>query len=218
MDAEQLRDHFNRHAADFDRLYDPRRQSPWQRWLNRHFRRDIAERYILALEHVRQSGAESVLDVGCGPGHYLAALAKIGVPRLVGIDLSGEMIALARSNPDVGVYRNVELIQANYLEWEPGERFDVILAMGFFDYVAEPVSLLQKMRSEARHSVFAAFPSRHWFRTPFRWTRRRLQGTRVYFYSDARIRGLARQAGFRAVKLTRIPGAGMNILAELMIV
>lgn len=217
MDAEQLRDHFNRHAADFDRLYDPRRQSPWQRWLNRHFRRDIADRYILALEHVRKSGAGSVLDVGCGPGHYLAALAKIGVPRLVGVDLSGEMIALAQKNPDVCSIPRVELIQANYFEWEPGERFDVILALGFFDYVAEPLSLLRKMRFEAKHSVFASFPSRHWFRTPFRWTRRRLQGTCVYFYSETQIRELALEAGFGDVNVSRVPGAGMNFLAELLV-
>lgn len=209
----QLREHFNRHAVEFDRLYAPERQSTFDRWLNRRFHSDIAGRYVAALEHVRASGAKSVLDVGCGPGHYLAALAKMGVSRIVGIDASEEMLALARSHPDIASEPSIELIHADYSTWEPGEVFDVILAIGFFDYTASPESLLLRMRAQSRLSVFASFPSRHWFRTPFRWVRRRLQGTRVYFYSESQIRELGRLAGFQNVTVTKLPGAGMNFVS-----
>lgn len=213
MDTRQLRDHFNRHAGEFDRLYDPKRQSVLGRWLNRQFHSDIVNRYLAALEHVRGSGAKSVLDVGCGPGHYLAALAGMGIPRIVGIDTSEEMIDLARQQPALIGRSSVEIVHVDYSVWQTAERFDVVLAMGFFDYTSSPVPLLSKMNEQSRHSVFASFPSRHWFRTPFRWTRRRLQGTKVYFYSEAEILRAGREAGFTAVEVVRLPGAGMNQVA-----
>jgi 2-polyprenyl-3-methyl-5-hydroxy-6-metoxy-1,4-benzoquinol methylase len=213
VDSEQLRGHFNRHAAEFDALYDSKRQSGLERWLNRKFRSDIVARYEAAIAHVRSIGAKSVLDVGCGPGHYLASLSKIGVPRLVGVDVSEQMIELAQNHPDISKSVAIELIPVDYMTWQSDEKFDVVLALGFFDYVRDPIPILEKMHEQATHSVFASFPSQHWFRTPFRWVRRRLQGTRVYFYSEARIRELAAKSGFAGVDITRLPGAGMNVLA-----
>jgi 2-polyprenyl-3-methyl-5-hydroxy-6-metoxy-1,4-benzoquinol methylase len=67
MDNEQLRGHFNRHAAEFDVLYDSKRQTALGRWLNRRFRSDVVGRYNAALHHVQETEAKSVLDVGCGP-------------------------------------------------------------------------------------------------------------------------------------------------------
>ncbi len=213
MDTRRLRDHFNRHAEEFDRLYDLQRQSSLSRWLICRFHSDIADRYLAALEHVRASGARSVLDVGCGPGHYLAALAEMGIPRIVGIDASEEMIRLARQQPALVDRSSVEIVHADYSVWQTAERFDVVLAMGFFDYTRAPVPLLAKMREHSRHSVFASFPSRHWFRTPFRWTRRWLQGTKVYFYSEAEILRVGREAGFKTVAAAQLPCAGMNRVA-----
>jgi 2-polyprenyl-3-methyl-5-hydroxy-6-metoxy-1,4-benzoquinol methylase len=213
MDTRQLREHFNRHADDFDRLYDPGRQSLLSRWLNRHFRTDIANRYLAALDHVRSSGAKSVLDVGCGPGHYLVALAEMGIPRALGIDASEEMISLARQQPALVGRSSVEIVHADYTEWQTDEKFDIVLAIGFFDYTNFPGLLLKKMRMHADHSVFASFPSRHWLRTPFRWTRRRFQGTKVYFYSEADISRLGQEAGFVSTEITKLPGAGMNRVA-----
>jgi 2-polyprenyl-3-methyl-5-hydroxy-6-metoxy-1,4-benzoquinol methylase len=214
MDTDQLRSHFDRHAGDFDRLYHPGRQSPFERWLNRRFRSDIAGRYVAALEHVHKSGAKSVLDVGCGPGHYLAALAEMGIPRIVGVDVSEAMIKLARENPGVAGAASVELVCCDYLAWDSAEKFDVVLAMGFFDYVSNPVVYFKRMREQVRLSLCASFPSRHWMRTPIRLIRRRLQGTRVYFYDSDRIGQLSVNGGFARCVTNRLPGAGMNLLGE----
>lgn len=213
MDTRQLRAHFNRHADEFDRLYDPKRQTVFGRWLNRQFHSDIVNRYLAALDHVRGSGAKSVLDVGCGPGHYLAALAEMGITRIVGIDASEEMINLARQQPALVDRSGIEIVHSDYCVWQTAEKFDVVLAMGFFDYTGAPAPLLGRMREHSRHSVFASFPSHHWFRTPFRWTRRRLQGTKVYFYSDLDIAQIGHDAGFKKLEIVQLPGAGMNRVA-----
>lgn len=217
MDSGHLREHFNRHAKDFDRLYHIGRQSKFGRWFNRHFHADIAARYLAAIEHVRTTGAQSVLDVGCGPGHYLAALSRLQIPRIVGIDVSEQMLHLARQNQEIAESHNIEVICADFATWESDEKFDVVLALGFFDYVANPADVLIRMREHSNSSVFASFPSRNAIRTPIRWIRRRVQGTRVYFYSEKKIDELAGLSGFSRAQIIKIPGMGMNYVATLRV-
>src|SRR6266481_8185883 len=51
-----------------------------------------------ALDLAALSGAETVLDVGCGNGSYLAELVRRGHARpLVGADLSAGMLIVARA-------------------------------------------------------------------------------------------------------------------------
>ncbi|HEU5348576.1 MAG TPA: methyltransferase domain-containing protein [Ktedonobacterales bacterium] len=55
------------------------------------------DRALLACfaEEVRELG--TVADIGCGPGHVTAYLHGLGVP-MIGIDLSPEMVAIARTS------------------------------------------------------------------------------------------------------------------------
>jgi SAM-dependent methyltransferase len=61
------------------------------------------DRALLAAfaELVQTAGAGPVADLGCGPGHVTAHLHKIGLTAF-GVDLSPEMVALARrAHPDL---------------------------------------------------------------------------------------------------------------------
>ena len=53
------------------------------------------EQEALVLKHVK--AGETVLDVGCGPGHHLLRLKQRGL-RVSGVDRSGAMLAIASSN------------------------------------------------------------------------------------------------------------------------
>lgn len=213
--SASLRSHFDRFASEFDRLYDPRRQSPIARWLNRTFRSDIVERFQFAMKQVAECDAKSVLDVGCGSGRYLAAMAQMGVPHLVGIDLSAEMLTLAREDSLLRQSTDLRLIQGDFLDEPFGESFDIVIAMGYFDYHPDPVAHLSKMHSLARHAVVASFPSWHWCRTPIRRLRMWRKGQVVFFYDADDVEEAARQAGFTKIAIEKLPGAGMNYVALL---
>lgn len=72
----------------------------------------------------------TVLDAGCGTGLVGARLAALGVGRLVGFDLSAEMLRCAGGR---GVY--AELVQGSLLEPLPfGRHFDAVVSVGTFTF------------------------------------------------------------------------------------
>jgi len=79
------------------------------------------QRFAAVLEVVRLSGAESVLDLGCGDGELTLALARApGIERLVGIDLDACALRslearLAAAPPAA----RVTLRHASYLDPDP---------------------------------------------------------------------------------------------------
>jgi len=189
------------------------------RFVNRHFRNDIHERFILTMEHLKRHSLRTVLDVGCGSGRYEIGMAEVGVTRAVGVDFSPNMIALAIEHTRTLTGGGVELefTCADFMSYRTEERFDAVIAMGLFDYIQDPVAVLEKMRGLARHSVLASFPSRNFYRTPIRKIRYRLKDCPVWFYDGERIERLVRASGFARYEITKIRGAGMDYFAALYV-
>ena len=94
------------------------------------------------------------------------------------------------------------------MNFQVSESFDVVIAMGFFDYVQSPVPVLQRMAGFARHSVIASFPSISWYRTPIRKVRYFFKRCPVYFYRSSEIDFLGKAAGFARTEIVKIEGAG----------
>jgi len=211
-DAARVERYFTRSAELFDSLYDAENAASAVKWLNRTFRRDIYERFRLSIDHVQSHGLETMLDVGCGSGRYEIGLAEIGVRRIVALDVSPGMIQLARDITAKSEHRQTtfEFVQQDFASFLPSGVFDSVLAMGFFDYVRDPVAVLQRMRVFARHSVIASFPSISWYRTPIRKLRYLAKRCPVYFYRRSDIDRLAHESGFARHEITKIEGAGQD--------
>nr|WP_245883550.1 methyltransferase domain-containing protein [Streptomyces hyaluromycini] len=81
----------------------------------------------------------SVLDVGCGPGRMVAALAASGVPAL-GVDLSGDAVKRTRRSGGAAVQRSA-------FDRLPGEgRWGTVLLMdGNIGIGGDPVALLRRL-------------------------------------------------------------------------
>ncbi|MFI2362414.1 class I SAM-dependent methyltransferase [Promicromonospora sp. NPDC019610] len=85
-----------------------------------------------------------VLDVGCGPGRFAAALAKRGVPAL-GIDVSRAAVRRARARGALALRRAVEGPLPGEGRWGT-----VLLADGNIGIGGDPRSLLKRCRDLAR--------------------------------------------------------------------
>src|SRR4051794_10505820 len=69
--------------------------------------RDVIRRRELALAALDAQPADAVVDIGCGPGFYVAALAEQAA-RVTGIDPSASMLAMAARKTEG--HRNVTLL------------------------------------------------------------------------------------------------------------
>lgn len=108
------------------------------------------------------SGAESVLDVGCGPGAFLQTLAATrpdNMPRYVGVDPVPGMLDLAwgvtEANP-VRCCGDFVVGQAEELPFDDQE-FDAVVARHLLEHLEDPYPALREICRVARRRVVLVF-------------------------------------------------------------
>jgi SAM-dependent methyltransferase len=198
-----VQDYWNRHSDLFSEYY----KNP--SWFDRLFRKAIFVRAMVAIDAARELPSPAVLDVGSGPGINSVALIKKGGARSVtGIDFAANMNDLAAQFArSEGVADRCEFLQGDFLEYPFEEKsFDLAIALGVFDYVAEAQRLLSKMASCARRTVVASWPQDG--------LRMRLRQARytcpVYPYTEEQVRRLHENAGLERVRLVNVPGGWVS--------
>jgi len=99
MAADQTSQVFDRYATDFDAIYG-NQSNVINRVINRFFRQSMRERFELTLAGCMPVAGCSVLDVGCGPGHYAIELARRGAAEVTGIDFADGMLEIANARAE----------------------------------------------------------------------------------------------------------------------
>lgn len=139
---------------------------------------------------------ESALDLGCGTG-LCGPLLRPMTRRLVGVDLSGAMLAKARA---LGVYD--ELLQVDLLEalGRDEARHDLIVAADVFIYVGELAPVFAAVRAATLPGALFAFTAE-----PSSDPRQGVQllTSLRYAHSLDYIAGLAQAQGFEVMALER---------------
>lgn len=183
--------YFDATAASFDSIYT----SP--RPLDRILRRDMYERFRRTLEECEPVAGRSVLDIGCGSGQYAIALAQRGAREVIGMDFAQRMLDLAAAKARrAGVADRCRFVAGEFLTHAFDLRFDILIAVGLFDYIRDPLPFLKKARDLAGEKLIATFPRMFTWRAPVRKARLTLRGCPVFFYTRRRVVDLLRQAGF----------------------
>lgn len=97
--------------------------------------------YNLFNQLEKQTG-KSVLDLACGEGFYTRKLKRLECERLVGVDISQEMIALAKKQ-DAEEPLGIEYIHSAVQELGKIGNFDLITAVFLLNYAKDKADLLQ---------------------------------------------------------------------------
>jgi SAM-dependent methyltransferase len=195
--GERVQAHFEANAAAFDDLYED------ERLLQRLLRPGLFRRRELAREAARSYESPRVLDVGCGSGRIGELVLRDGAREWVGVDFSEPMLALARQRLQRFGER-AQIIEGDFLQAALASGFDVILALGLFDYIADPAPFLARMYAlcAPRGSLVASFPAWSPLKGPLRHLRYEwLRRCPIFDYTDAGLRELLAAAGFGRVEL-----------------
>ena len=145
-----------------------------------------------------------MLDVGCGSGRIGEPVLEAGAREYVGIDFSEPMLELAEQRL-ARFGERAQLVSGDFLE-EPLEgSFEVVLALGLFDYLPEPERFAARMRELCSGSLVASFPRWSLIKGPVRKLRYEvIDNCPIFDYSPSRVRELFEGAGFERVQLTEV--------------
>jgi ubiquinone/menaquinone biosynthesis C-methylase UbiE len=114
-------------------------------------RRDVRRRRSLVQDAIAAKAGERLLDVGCGPGFYLAELLeRVGADgHVCGVDTSAPMLAIAARRVDAD--ENVELREApaTALPSEPNS-FDGAISVQVLEYVDDVALALSELHRVLR--------------------------------------------------------------------
>jgi SAM-dependent methyltransferase len=182
--------------------------------LQRALRPALAGRADLAVSVVRSLTDPSVLDVGCGSGRVGERALEAGAGRYLGIDFSGPMLALARERL-ARFGSRVELVEGDFLTQPVAGPFDVILALGLFDYTPEPERFAQRMYELSSGTVVASFPRWTWVKGPLRKFRYEVvNDCPIFDYTAAGVERLFEDAGFSSVETQPSGRSGLLAIAS----
>lgn len=159
--ATKVRKFFDRRVTAYDAFYEP--ASTLHRRFNRIFRKAVYLRRDQTMELAKRYGCKSVLEVGCGSGQNAVWFVRNGAERVTGVDISSEMVDKATElAAAAGVSDRCVFQHNDFLAMAEGPRFDLVVAVGVFDYVEDSRTFLTHMMKFADRVVYVSFPGWTW--------------------------------------------------------
>lgn len=191
---DRTADFFHHYAGGFNAIYG--NMNNWfNTAINTAFRGSMRERFERSVAGCTPTEGATVLDVGCGPGHYGVALAKRGVKEVVGLDFASGMLDMARENARrAGVESKCSFLEGNFMTFEFDRTFDFSIYTGFMDYMRDPVAVVKKAAAITNKRAFFSFPSDEGF---LAWQRKMRYKLRcdLYLYSRRHVESIMQHAG-----------------------
>lgn len=159
MSLDRTQTFFHQYANDFDAIYG-NQNGLIDSVINKLFRKSMRLRYEKSIEGCNPIEGKTVLDIGCGPGHYSITLAQRGAAKVTGIDFAEGMLKLATEHAQkVGVGDRCQFQVADFYQYPPEQAFDYVIVMGFMDYMPDAEKVVARVLSLTRNKAFFSFPA-----------------------------------------------------------
>lgn len=171
--------------------------------------------YNSVIEKVDKFNCKNVLDIGCGTGTILSLLSINENICLSGVDLSEEMINIAKQRLKGSI--ELKIGDSEKLPWED-DTFDAILCTDSFHHYPEPEKVLNEMARvlKANGNLIIGDP---WGISPFRqvtnWLLQYSKNGDYRIYSKAEISKLLLKCGFKSVNWNRVNCRAFIVTAEV---
>jgi SAM-dependent methyltransferase len=208
--SDRVRSRFRSKARQFDDLYEDERP------LSRRLRPGLYRRRVLAVQAVEEYDAPAVLDVGCGSGRIGEFALEAGAAFYLGVDFSEPMLELARSRL-ARFGEHAQLILDDFLTVSIERTFDVVLALGLFDYLPDPERFAGRLFDHTAPGgcMVASFPAWSLMKGPIRKVRYEwIGGCPIFNYTQRDVQLLLAASGFDPVQISSPGHSGCLIHAH----
>ena len=148
------------------------------------------------------SPGESVTDVGCATGAFLAAFKQRGFTKIIGFDPSPACCSAARRLYEVEV-RPATISQLDQVS----DRFDLVMSTGVLEHLCDVETSLHALTGLLRPNgrMFIAVPDashyHRWFSAPYQY----FSMEHVNFFSPRSLSNLMGRHGFATKFIERVP-------------
>jgi SAM-dependent methyltransferase len=191
--TELVRDHFREKASSFDALYDE--EHP----LQRAARPGLLKRRDFAIDIVREYSTPRVLDIGGGSGRVGELALEAGAGEYVNADIAQEMLDLSKERL-ARFGDKVKLVHGDFRTAPLDGTFDVVLALGFFDYQSDAQVFVRRIAELTSGTAVASFPRWNWLKGPVRKLRYEvINNCPIFNYTERELRFLFGTPGFSRV-------------------
>lgn len=153
------------------------------------------------LENVPVNNKSSVLDVGCGTGKALRYLAKKGVRKLTGMDLSPGMIKQARKK--LGKKAVLKVGSVDKIPFKVNS-FDFVLNTEAFHHFPDPQKSVNEMKRVLKKGRSLYLADFSFSSNIIRWLFKALEPGHVKIYSSDEFHHLFHNAGLEILLQKRI--------------
>jgi ubiquinone/menaquinone biosynthesis C-methylase UbiE len=121
-------------AEYYDLVMNQKRYKKWQKLVGLYLKK-------------YQIKKEAALDIACGTGRISKILKDLGFKKVVGVDISGEMLKVARKK-----YPSIKFIQSDMRNYKLRDKFDLIVC--FYDslnYLTAKKDIQMTFKNIAHH-------------------------------------------------------------------
>lgn len=156
-----IANYFDRQGGPWISAYSQMRGPWYKRWYEYNIYQ-LRERYALSLIKEEPKGA--AVDLGCGAGHALIQMKRMGFNRVIGIDISDRMLEAAREVARVhGLTDSIRLLKGDVqnLDMIESGSVDACTALGVIEYLDEDGPLLREVNRILREGGAAVIQTRN---------------------------------------------------------
>lgn len=133
-------------VGEFEEMYRDH-EDPWEQSTREAFATEKA----MVLNVMEAMQPKTVLELGCGLGHFTARIKARGIPRVVGVDISKTAIEKARR-----LHPDCEFMEGDILDFQTYERYrpDIIVMGEISWYVLEKLNRFKQFLREKMPSTY----------------------------------------------------------------
>jgi SAM-dependent methyltransferase len=190
---------WEKEAVAFDQIYTGTGLAGRIPLLGPFIQKGIIDRHNRAVSFLKESGAHTILDLGCGVGRFALAAAQLGV-TVHAYDISQEAIDVAQEAAQRLALSDHCHFYAVDLQTVAFPTADAWFDLGCLHYLPDPVLVVRKL-SHVPH-LFSCLPQKgHWLGPLHYLYRTLLRGQKYLSFSEAEIRTLL--AAYPCLKLEK---------------
>jgi SAM-dependent methyltransferase len=203
-ELQKQKKYWNGEVNNFDAIYSHNKGLTGN-LMDRLVRWDMYKRFEFTMENSEPIKDSTFLDVGCGTGRYALEYARLGAQLVVGLDISENMVGTCRKRAaELGFSDRTDFITTDLMDYRPDRVFDVCIGIGLFDYIRNPVPVIQKMGACIRSKIIVSFPTIWTWKAPVRKIKLGLGKCDVFFYTRNNVSEIIERAGFKDYSLVKI--------------